>query len=433
MGDEEHRQAEALAQVVQQVDDLRLDRDVERRDRLVGDDEARLDGERAGDADALPLPAGELVRIAPRVLGREADQREQLGDPRRARRAGMQAVGRQRLAERVADAQARVEARVRVLEDDLQAAPKGPHRARRQRREVDALEDGSAPAVGSISFSTERPIVLLPEPDSPTRPSTSPGAISKLTSSTARTGRSLGPKYFFSPRTRQHRRRALALTRAPAHAARALRRRRPRPAAASPASHSGPDSAQRGSKAQPGGGSSGLATWPGIAFRRRSSPARGVVEPRAAGRRAGRACTDARRANSVAHVALLDDAARVHHDDAVGDLGDDAEIVGNEQHRHADLALQLVEQVEDLRLDRDVERGRRLVGDQQHGIAGERHRDHHALAHAARQLVRIVGEALLRGRDLDQLEHLERALRRAAAWSQAEMDASPPRRSGRRP
>ena len=48
------------------------------------------------------------------------------------------------------------------------------------------------------------------------------------------------------------------------------------------------------------------------------------------------------------------------------------------------------QQVEDLRLDRDVERRRRLVGDQQLRLAGERHRDHRALAHAARELVRIV-------------------------------------------
>ena len=59
----------------------------------------------------------------------------------------------------------------------------------------------TSPAVGSSSFSTLRPIVLLPEPDSPTRPSASPLRISKLTSSTARTGRSLGPKYFLRPRT----------------------------------------------------------------------------------------------------------------------------------------------------------------------------------------------------------------------------------------
>jgi hypothetical protein len=39
--------------------------------------------------------------------------------------------------------------------------------------------------------------------------------------------------------------------------------------------------------------------------------------------------------------------------------------------------------ISDLRLDGDVERGGRLVGDQHFRIAGERHGDHGALAHAA--------------------------------------------------
>ena len=45
---------------------------------------------------------------------------------------------------------------------------------------------------------------------------------------------------------------------------------------------------------------------------------------------------------------------------------------------------------EDLRLHGDVERGGRLVGDQQVGLVGERHRDHHALALPAGQLMRIA-------------------------------------------
>ena len=53
-------------QVLHQVDHLRLDRHVERADRLVGDDDLRVGRERARDADALPLAAGELVRIARR-------------------------------------------------------------------------------------------------------------------------------------------------------------------------------------------------------------------------------------------------------------------------------------------------------------------------------------------------------------------------------
>ena len=63
--------------------DLRLDGHVERRRRLVGDEQARLAGERDGDHHALPLPAGQLVRIAVELLARrrQADQVEQLRRP----------------------------------------------------------------------------------------------------------------------------------------------------------------------------------------------------------------------------------------------------------------------------------------------------------------------------------------------------------------
>jgi hypothetical protein len=52
------------------------------------------------------------------------------------------------------------------------------------------------------------------------------------------------------------------------------------------------------------------------------------------------------------------------------------------------LPLQLSHQLQHLRLHGDVERRRRLVGDQHLGAAGQRHGDHHPLAHAAGQLVR---------------------------------------------
>ena len=68
--------------------------------------------------------------------------------------------------------------------------------------------------------------------------------------------------------------------------------------------------------------------------------------------------------------------------------------MGDQQHRHAEALLQLPEQLQDLRLDGDVERGGRLVGDQQVRLVGERHRDH-PLALAAGQLMRIGIEALL--------------------------------------
>ena len=66
MGDEQHGQAEPLLQLEQQIDDLGLDRDVEGRDQLVGDQAFGLDGERARNADALALAAAELMGIAGR-------------------------------------------------------------------------------------------------------------------------------------------------------------------------------------------------------------------------------------------------------------------------------------------------------------------------------------------------------------------------------
>ena len=72
-------------------------------------------------------------------------------------------------------------------------------------------------------------------------------------------------------------------------------------------------------------------------------------------------------------------------------------------------ALQLLEKLEDLRLHGHVERGRRLVGDQQVGLVGERHRDHHALALAARELMRVAGEPARRIGDADLAQELDDA------------------------
>ncbi len=65
-------------QVAQQVQHLRLDRDVQRRDGLVGDQQLRFQRQRAGDADPLALAAGELVRVAVVVLGVQPDRLHQL-------------------------------------------------------------------------------------------------------------------------------------------------------------------------------------------------------------------------------------------------------------------------------------------------------------------------------------------------------------------
>ena len=134
--------------------------------------------------------------------------------------------------------------------------------------------------------------------------------------------------------------------------------------------------------------------------------------------------------------ALLDDARRIHHVHAVGVARHDAEIVRDDDQRDAEPARQVLHQFEDLRLDRDVERGGRLVGDDELGIAGKPDRDHHALAHAAGEMMRILLEPARPVGDADELQQLERARRAPASsvilrWmSRGSITCSPIERTG---
>jgi hypothetical protein len=89
----------------------------------------------------------------------------------------------------------------------------------------------------------------------------------------------------------------------------------------------------------------------------------------------------------------FDQAAGVHHSDAVRHLRDDGEIVRDEQHRQREFYAQLAKQVEHLRLDGDVERGRGFVSNQQRRPVHHGHGNHHALALAAGELMGIVARA----------------------------------------
>ena len=73
-------QAELVLQILKQVDDLRLNGHIQRRNRLVANDEAGIDRKRARDADALPLPAAEFVRIAVRHIRVQAHGLQQFGN-----------------------------------------------------------------------------------------------------------------------------------------------------------------------------------------------------------------------------------------------------------------------------------------------------------------------------------------------------------------
>ena len=57
MGDEDEGEVEAGLQIGDEAQDLGLHGDVERRDAFIGEDDLGIHGERAGDADTLPLAA----------------------------------------------------------------------------------------------------------------------------------------------------------------------------------------------------------------------------------------------------------------------------------------------------------------------------------------------------------------------------------------
>ena len=142
---------------------------------------------------------------------------------------------------------------------------------------------------------------------------------------------------------------------------------RPARAAARPRRNAAIACGQRVRKTQPEGGASGDGGSPDSALR--------AARASAASPRAGRA----RRAASSARVygwrgaaksrssARLDDPAEVHHEHVVGDQLDHRQVVRDEDVGDAGLLLQVHEQVEHLRLDRDVERRNRLVGDTTRG------------------------------------------------------------------
>jgi hypothetical protein len=94
-------------------------------------------------------------------------------------------------------------------------------------------------------------------------------------------------------------------------------------------------------------------------------------------------------------LADLDDAAEVHHRDAVRDVTHDREIVRDEQIRDAELRLQILEQADHAGLNRHVERRHRLVEHDELRLHRERACDRDALPLTARELlgeaIRVIG------------------------------------------
>ena len=199
VADVERRDAVRVAEVAHGAQHVRLRRHVEAGGRLVEHDHARPAREGHREADALLLAARELVRVAAQELvGRRAAQ------PRRASRRAARPA---RVV--VADAPKPCTSRVSSwsdAQDGVQRRARDPAARRRRSRRAARAAVGRASEQDLVAVdrdarrapiraprrvcpSSARPTVDLPEPDSPTSPSTSPARIANEISSTMSTPR----------------------------------------------------------------------------------------------------------------------------------------------------------------------------------------------------------------------------------------------------
>ena len=185
VADEEVGEPVPAAQVRHQVQDLRLDRDVERRDRLVGNDQLRPGDQRPGDGDPLPLAARELVRVAVQRVGAEPDLVERLAHPRHGL-AAIEPEQCQRLGHDPRHAEPRVERAERVLEDHLGVAPELPPVAPgRPGAEIDGRPAAPGPHRRARARRRGGPRSTCPSRIRRPGPSTSPGMSCSETSTSA--------------------------------------------------------------------------------------------------------------------------------------------------------------------------------------------------------------------------------------------------------
>ena len=178
-------QIEFIAQIFKQVDHLRLDRHVERRDRLVTNDEFRVHRQGPGNTDALTLTTRHFVRI---TVG---ERRCQTTDIQQMPNPGLPvSLFAMSLCTRIGSAEISptfmrgFNETVRVLEDHLDLLADIDHLFRVELGDIRPSKQIS-PAVGFSNCRMQRPVVVLPQPDSPTTPKVSPAENLKLTPSTA--------------------------------------------------------------------------------------------------------------------------------------------------------------------------------------------------------------------------------------------------------
>ncbi len=433
--DEHVRDAFDRLHVGEQVQDRGLHGDVERGRRLVADHQARLAGERARDGDALLQPARQLAGTHVDQPLVESDLARQMQDPFVTLRAARVQELRDGAPDDAADREPTVQRGVGVLEHDLHGAHLGRRALRDERGERGSVELHARSRVGGRQAEqdpSERRLAAAGLADQAERLAGThlDGDVAQRRDRMAllmerlrdvregehgacriRRDRGLG-RLHRCGRHRQRLRPVVVVTAAGVPGAeRDERRLLPVAAVVGERAPIGEDTpvdlgAER--REEPGDGREPGPVLPNPAARDRAEQPHGVGVARVVE-------DDPRRA-------LLDQTAGVQHADALAHLRDHGQVVADEQHARPEPGPQPGDQVEHLGLDRRVQPGGGLVQDQQLRLGRERHRDHDALLHPSRQLVRVPLHHAIGVGDLDRAEHLERALVRLVARRTADLE-----------
>src|SRR5437016_4188325 len=86
---------------------------------------------------------------------------------------------------------------------------------------------------------------------------------------------------------------------------------------------------------------------------------------------------------------FLDHLASIHHDDAISHASNYAKVMGDKNKSCAELLAYATDQFQNLGLYRHIQCSGRLVGNEEFGVTGQGNSDHHTLAHATTELMRI--------------------------------------------
>ena len=99
----------------------------------------------------------------------------------------------------------------------------------------------------------------------------------------------------------------------------------------------------------------------------------------------------------VVAICNLNQMAIVHNADTVGEILDNGKVMGYEKYAETHLVLQIVQQIYNLRLHGNVQRGNRLVCNYKLGFGDYRAGYAYALALTTRKFVRIAGGVFIFG------------------------------------